>query len=60
MRNRIYGNGRVTLLNLEGELKSFSYGNPGCGEQIINMDLSCIAAGYVYNVKISNIHGSFK
>lgn len=53
---------RVTLTSMEGkELKNFNIGNLNSGEQIIDLDISSLAAGrYVYTMKLSNANGTFK
>lgn len=53
---------RVSLLDLQGkEVGSYHLGTLNAGEQIIDLDLSGLAAGrYAYSVKVSNAAGTFR
>lgn len=53
---------RLSISDLQGrELKTYTIGNLSAGEQIIDADVSGLASGrYVYNVKVSNLSGTFR
>ncbi len=52
---------RVTIMDLEGrELRSQVPGNLGAGEQLVDLDVSGLAAGqYIFKVKVTNLSGTF-
>ncbi len=59
---RVPSDVKVSLLGIDGkELKKLTVGHLDAGEQVIDLDLSDLAAGrYIYSVKVNNASGTFR